>query len=97
MNTKNVGWRPDTTTAPVQAAPVPAAASDIEFVDSEGLEQRFSIGRSLAYELAGQGLIAGVSLRRRGQTRGKRLWNVDSVRRYLASLMPATRTESEAA
>jgi hypothetical protein len=56
-----------------------------EFVDTEGLRVMFGVKRSLAYELLGAGLIRGVSLRRKGRTRGKRLFDVASVREYLQS------------
>ena len=82
MNTTNIGGYPETTTTPVHAQPIQSA----EFADCEGLQATFGIKRSLAYDLHSQGLIKGVSLRRRGQTRGKRLWDVASVRAYLASL-----------
>ena len=72
-----------TTVAPVQVSPV----NDAEFVDAPGLQSLFSIKRSLAYSLLADGLIKGVSLRRRGQLRGKRLFEVASVRAYLASQM----------
>jgi hypothetical protein len=68
--------------APVAASP----ANDAEFVDCPGLQARFGIKRSLAYALLADGAIRGVSLRRRGQIRGKRLFDVASVRAYLASL-----------
>ena len=71
------------TTAPVQASPV----YDAEFVNSFGLERLFGIKRSLAYELMGGGFIRGVSLRRQGQTKGKRLFDVASVRAYLNAAM----------
>jgi hypothetical protein len=67
------------TTTSVQASP----ANDPEFLDAAGLQARFGIKRSLAYALLGDGVICGVSLRRRNQTRGKRLFSVDSVRQYL--------------
>ncbi|MBA3353877.1 MAG: hypothetical protein H0U23_15900 [Blastocatellia bacterium] len=73
------------TTAPVQASP----ANDAEFVDSVGLQSRFGIKRSLAYALLADGDIQGVSLRRRNQSRGKRLFKVDSVRAFLNSQMEA--------
>ena len=60
---------------------------DPEFLDWRGLERVFSIKRSLAYCLLNDGLIDGVSLRRRNQVRGKRLFKVDSVRAYLNSQM----------
>jgi len=56
-----------------------------EFLDVDGLRAVFGIRRSLAYDLLGLGLIRGVSLRRKGKTRGKRLFDAASVRAYLAS------------
>lgn len=63
---------------------------DPEFVDVEGLRERFGIKRSLAYALLNDGAIKGVSLRRRGQVRGKRLFNVESVRAFLAERTDAS-------
>jgi len=71
------------TTAPVTASP----ANDAEFCDSGGAFVRFGLRRSLLYDLHALGLIKGVSLRRRGAARGKRLWSIDSIRLYLASQM----------
>jgi len=73
----------DKTTALAQASP----ASDAEFCDSPGAFRRFGLRRSLLYDLHALGLIKGVSLRRRGTTRGKRLWSIDSIRSYLTSQM----------
>jgi hypothetical protein len=56
---------------------------DPEFVDCRGLEAGWGIKRSLAYQLLNDGKIKGVSLRRRGRSRGKRLFDVDSVRQFL--------------
>jgi hypothetical protein len=72
------------TTAPVSATPVHVAAQDPEFLDARGVEARFSIRRSLLYELLNGGLVRSVSLRRRGQVRGKRLFSVASIRALLA-------------
>jgi len=74
---------PAYSTAPVKASP----AQDAEFLDAVGLHANFGIKRSLAYVLLAEGLIRGVSLRRRGQVRGKRLFEVASVREYLRSQM----------
>jgi hypothetical protein len=71
------------TIAPVTASPVNGA----EFCDSPGAFARFGLRRSLLYELHADGAIKGVSLRRRGALRGKRLWSIDSIRCYLASQM----------
>jgi hypothetical protein len=68
-------------------AEVAAVASgkwrDAEFVDLDGLRERFGLKRSLAYRLLTEGVIKGVSLRRRGTVRGKRLFEVESVRKFL--------------
>ena len=74
------------TSAPVSAAQA-NATQDPEFLDAVGLQSRFGIKRSLAYALLADGAIRGVSLRRRGQLRGKRLFAVDSVRTFLRSQM----------
>jgi hypothetical protein len=71
------------TTKPVTASP----ASDAEFCDSPGAFQRFNLRRSHLYQLEKDGLIKGVSLRRRGAARGRRLWSIDSIRAYLNSQM----------
>ena len=60
---------------------------DPEFVDCKGLEAGWGIKRSLAYQLLADGKIRGVSLRRRGQVRGKRLFSVDSIRQFLRDQM----------
>ena len=88
-DTNNVTGNNATAIAPVQASP----DYDAEFCDSPGAKSRFGLGRSYLYGLLEHGLIEGVSLRKRGQTKGKRLWNVDSIRRYLnAQMEEAKRT-----
>jgi hypothetical protein len=62
---------------------------DPEFVDCKGLEAGWGIKRSLAYQLLNDGKIKSVSLRRRGQSRGKRLFSVDSIRAFLREQMDA--------
>jgi hypothetical protein len=85
----NHGGHPNT--APVSEAPASASRIDPEFVDCKGLEAGWGIKRSLAYQLLADGKIQGVSLRRRNQIRGKRLFKVDSVRAFLRSQMEAGR------
>lgn len=80
------GGQPLKTTAPVSAAQA-NATHEPEFLDAVGLQSRFGIKRSLAYALLADGAIRGVSLRRRGQVRGKRLFAVESVREFLRSQM----------
>ena len=90
LDTKKIGGQiTETTTAPVHATPAHVAGRDPEFLDARGVEERFSIRRSLLYELHNGGHIKSVSLRRRGQARGKRLFAVDSLRAFLRSQMQA--------
>jgi hypothetical protein len=78
------------TTAPLNKAAARTSWPDPEFVDCKGLEAGWGIKRSLAYSLLADGLIRGVSLRRRGQLRGKRLFDVASVREFLRKQMEGT-------
>jgi hypothetical protein len=92
LDTKKIGrQQTEKTTAPVSATPAYVAGQDPEFLDARGVEGRFSIRRSLLYELHNGGHIKSVSLRRRGQSRGKRLFSVDSIRKFLAKQMEAAR------
>ena len=75
----------------VNATPAYVAGQDPEFLDARGVEGRFSIRRSLLYELHNGGHIKSVSLRRRGQSRGKRLFSVDSIREFLHAQMKVTK------
>jgi hypothetical protein len=81
------GQQTDKTTDAVHATPAYVAAADPEFLDARGVEGRFSIRRSLLYELHNGGHIKSVSLRRRGRSRGKRLFSVDSIRQFLREQM----------
>ena len=86
--TNKIGRQPtDKTTDSVSPTPVYVAGQDPEFLDAKGVEARFSIRRSLLYELHNGGHIKSVSLRRRGQSRGKRLFSVDSIRAFLREQM----------
>jgi len=71
------------TTAPITAS----SDNDVEFVDSPGAFRRFCLRRTYLYELERQGLIHGVSLRKKGALKGKKLWVVASIRAYLAEQM----------
>ena len=86
-NSINAAGETAKTIAPVQASPV----NDAEFCDSPSAFVRFGLRRSLLYDLYAQGLIRGVSLRRRGAARGKRLWSIDSIRSYLREEMEAAK------
>ena len=67
------------TIAPVAVS----CGADAEFCDLAGLRARFAIRRGLAYLLLRDKKIRGVTLRRKGRSRGKRLIEIQSVREYL--------------
>jgi len=90
MNSIKTGEHP-ATTVPLSEASSSASHVDPEFVDCKGLEAGWGIKRSLAYQLLADGKIQGVSLRRRNQIRGKRLFSVDSVRAFLREQMEAAK------
>ena len=72
------------TIDPVRATPAyVAGVVDPEWLDAIGVRAVFSIKRSLLWELDQDGLVESVSLRRRGRTRGKRLFNAESIRKFL--------------
>jgi len=54
-----------------------------EFADAKGIKQIFGLSKSYLYELIDRGKIRSVSLRQKGSLRGKRLFDVESVRQYL--------------
>ena len=85
------GGQRSLTTDPVHATPAYVAGQDPEFLHAAGVQARFSIKRSLLYELLNDGAIRSVSLRRRGQSRGKRLFSVHSVREFLRKQMEETK------
>jgi hypothetical protein len=87
------GQLADKPTSTIHATPAFVAGQDPEFLDARGVEARFSIRRSLLYELHNGGHIKSVSLRRRGQSRGKRLFSVDSIRAFLREQMENGGTE----
>jgi len=89
MNSIKTGEHPAITVPLIGGATTPPQHIDPEFVDCRGLEAGWGIKRSLAYQLLADGKIQGVSLRRRNQIRGKRLFSVDSIREFLRSQMEA--------
>ncbi len=75
----------DTTSKPATGASVDGLTP--EFTDHRGVTRLFGICRSKAYQMADQGLIRSVSLRRPGQTKGKRLFDIASIRACIARCM----------
>lgn len=54
-----------------------------EWTDFLGLHELFGIRRSLAYHLVEIGALKSISLKEKGEKRGKRLFHVPSARQYL--------------
>jgi hypothetical protein len=54
-----------------------------EWTDFHGLLELFGLRRGLAYHLVDTGVIKSISLKDKGEKRGKRLFHVPSVRAYL--------------
>jgi hypothetical protein len=74
--------------------PAEVRVSDItEWTDYHGLLEVFGIRRSTGYHLAEEGVIKSVSLRQPGEKRGKRLFNVPSIRSFLNSQLEGQATE----
>ena len=68
------------TLTPVEESPEPYSP---EFADAKGIKQIFGLSKSYLYQLIDLGKIRSVSLRQKGSARGKRLFDVESVRQYL--------------
>lgn len=62
---------------------------------TKGHEHFTGVGRSKLYELAGKGLIRSVSIRQPGQTKGTRLFGLQSILDHIESC-EATATEGKA-
>jgi hypothetical protein len=65
---------------------VPSEANlDPEFAGFAKIRELFDLSRTHLHRLSTEGLIRSVSLRQRGKSRGRRLYDVQSVRDYLTS------------
>lgn len=74
---------PDT----IQAITPAAVSAAPEFADHRGARALFGLSRASLYRLNEDGKIKSVSLRNRGALRGRRLFDCDSIRRFIASQM----------
>ena len=54
-----------------------------EWTDYHGVHELFGLRRGLTYHLVDIGAIKSISLKDQGETRGKRLFHVPSIRAYL--------------
>jgi hypothetical protein len=73
------------TERPIYSPVDPNRLAMPEFVDVQGARLYFGIRQSLLYRLLSEGKISGVSIRRRGKTRGRRLFSCESIRAFLAT------------
>jgi hypothetical protein len=79
---------------PTVALAVPAQP---EFADSKQVKLLFGLSRSHVYSLLQQGLIRSACLRRKGASRGRRLFDVSSIRSFIdAHVEPRNDHGSEA-
>ena len=85
--------------APVMGGPLTATTPiatekklDPEFAGYKKIRELFDLSRTHLYRLSCEGHVRSVCLRERGKVRGRRLYDVQSVRNYLAANM-----ETEAA
>jgi hypothetical protein len=69
------------TTQPITLGTVHVAGP--EFVGYQEARMMFGLSRTHLYKLGKEGLVRSVSLRGRGNTRGRRLYSVDSIRALL--------------
>jgi hypothetical protein len=69
------------TTEPIQAGRFVGP----EFADTDGVEAQFCLKKSLLYRLLAENKIRAVSIRQKGKTRGRRLFDVASIRAFLNS------------
>jgi hypothetical protein len=85
------GEHPGTTIPLSEAVARASQNQEAEWCDSPGAKFRYGLGRTYLYQLAADKLITSVSIRKPGQLRGKRLWNCESIRRFLNSQIKAAK------
>ena len=85
MKTTKQLMTPTLTTAPVTE--VDASGVEIEWARHWSVTRTHGLSRGMLYALEKEGLIKGVSLRRKGQRHGVKLWSMPSIAGYLNALM----------
>ena len=84
---------PQPTTQTPTLAALPTVHASAEFCGHKEARALFGISRSHLYRLHDVGLIRSVSLRTRGRLRGRRLFEVASIRELLHRNLPQTTAE----
>jgi hypothetical protein len=78
---KSTAGSQSVTIEPISPSSVPLAGP--EFIGYQDARIMFGLSRTHLYKLSREGRVRSVSLRSRGNTRGRRLYSVDSIRALL--------------
>ena len=70
-------------------------SSQPEFADHKGVRALYGLSRAHAYQLAAEGKIRSVCIRREGATRGRRLFDCESIRVFLKNCTKGNGGEHE--
>jgi hypothetical protein len=62
-----------------------SVGAETEYTDFHGVLKLFGLQRTTAFHLFKAGQIRSISLKHGSETRGKRLYDVQSIRRFLNS------------
>ena len=84
------------TTETITVANTNSATTLPEFGRWQDVQRLFGIKRGTLYNLVNEGQIKSVSLRRRGNVHGCRLFHLASINDYLASLMTQQQSSRQA-
>jgi hypothetical protein len=76
---------PEYTSKPIREILFPVERD--EWGRHQSVFQRFGIRRGTLYNLTAEGKVKSVTLRRKGNRHGCRLWHLQSIREHLNSLM----------
>jgi hypothetical protein len=88
MNNINIKNNKENTNVVLTTQPILTTKLDnhtMEWGRTEHVYQTFGIKRGTLYNLFGDKLIEGKELRIRGKLKGVRIWNMDSIRRFIDS------------
>jgi hypothetical protein len=87
MKQKNSNCPAQVTTRDYTITPPAIAEGQLhpEFAGYKKIRELFDLSRTHLYRLSCEGRVRSVCLRERGKIRGRRLYDVQSVRNYLAA------------
>ena len=87
MNYTNCNHKARVIGEPLTTTPAIATETKLnpEFAGYKKIRELFDLSRTHLYRLSCEGRVRSVCLRERGKVRGRRLYDVQSVRNYLAA------------